>query len=146
MEMVESWTHFVVTLCFSLLFMHLCSLLDPTSCLNLMIRVWKALLCFPRMLKCKEQILALNAKRFLFDTMCEVINLITTATEYSDTDACRKHLGLARIYGWAHTHHLWVHTVFSFLRWQTYLQVETKVVCTLNESVELQNRFELNFT
>lgn len=43
------------------------------------------------------------AKCFLFDsyTMCEVINLITTDTEYCDTHACRKHPGLAKIYGYA---------------------------------------------
>lgn len=39
--------------------------------------------------------------RFLLDssTMCGVINLVTTDTEYRDTRAYRKHPGLARIYG-----------------------------------------------
>lgn len=40
-----------------------------------------------------------NASFFDSNAICEVVNLITRATKSSDTVACRKHLGLARIYG-----------------------------------------------
>lgn len=65
---------------------------------------------------------------------------------HCDSDACRKHSGFARIYGegpWV----TWtsVVNVLCFLRWQTSLQVETKVFykSSHRNAAQIQIKFNL---
>lgn len=85
----------------------------------------------------------LNTKCFLFDAMCEVINLIATATQCTDSDACRKHPRFARIYGGASGN------VNITPEWTLFLKMTDIFAsgkCFTNQVPEMQRWFKLNLT
>lgn len=128
----------------SLLFLCIRLFSSTWSCLmKLTISVWNHPFAYPACFGVHLQAGVLNTKCFLFDAMCEVINLIATATECTDSDACRKHPRFARIYGGASGNVNITHEWTLFLK---MIDVFASGKCFTNQVPEMQRWFKLNLT
>lgn len=138
----------------SLLFLHFtplfCSLLQLSDSirlngrrLNLMISVWNHSCAYSA---CFGVSVRTTPSASCWNAMCEVINLITTAAEISDTDTCRKHPGLARIYGRASDNTPIFSKCVKCPLSQDLCNYGSKSVLNLYKSIKTHSRFKLNLT